>query len=125
MYKQASKLRLRFSTVKGSLSTEQLWDLSLSELDALAVSLETSYKESGKKSFLVAKSKKDKEMKLRFDIALDVLTTKVEENEAANNVAEAKSHNSKILEIIKRKQDSELEGKSVKELEKMLKKESN
>lgn len=121
MYKQASKLQLRINTTRGPLTVEQLWDLPLTMLDALAVSLEEEYKKSGKKSFLAAKSKKDKELKLMFDIVLDVLTTKVEDAEAARLVADTKEHNQKILEMIKRKQDSELEGKSVKELEKLLK----
>lgn len=121
MYKKASRLQLRFNTTKGLLSVEQLWHLPLSQLDSLAVSLETEYKKSGKKSFLVAKSEKDKELKLMFDIVLDVLTTKMEETAAAKEVADTKAHNQKILELIKRKQDSELEGKSIEELESMLK----
>jgi hypothetical protein len=121
MYKKASQLQLRFNTTKGQLTVEQLWDLPLTMLDALAVSLETEYKKSGKKSFLVTKSRKDKELKLAFDIVLDVLTTKMEEAAAAKNIADTKEHNQRILELIKRKQDSELEDKSIKELEKLLK----
>jgi len=121
MYKKASQLQLRFNTTRGQLTVEQLWDLSLNMLDSLAVSLETEYKKSGKKSFLVANSKKDKELKLMFDIVLDVLTTKMEDAAAAKTVADTKEHNQRILELIKRKQDSELEGKPIEELEKMLK----
>lgn len=32
MFKQASKMKLRFATSKGNLSVEDLWDLSLTEL---------------------------------------------------------------------------------------------
>ena len=121
IYKAASKLKLRFQTTKGTLNVEQLWGLSLAELDALAVSLEQAYKDSKSKSFLDKKSEKDKIIKLRFDIALDVLNTKVEEKEAAKKKAEDKEHDQKILSIIKEKQDEALKGKSIKELEKMLK----
>jgi len=121
MYKEASKQKLRFQTSKGNLTTEQLWDLSTTELDVLAVSLETEYKQSGKKSFLVAKSTKDKTTKLRFDIVLDVLTTKVEEEEKVANARDIKEHNQKILSLIADKKEGELAGKSVKELEAMLK----
>src|SRR3990167_9994084 len=120
MYKQGSKQKLRFTTSRGSLTTEQLWDLSLTELDALAVSLEEDYKESGKKSFLTAKSEKDKTAKLRFDVVLDVLTTKVDEAEVARDKAERKAKNQKILSLISEKQDENLKKKSVKELERML-----
>lgn len=121
MYKEASKQKLRFATNKGSLSVEQLWDLSLTDLDALAVSLETEHKESGKKSFLVSKSVKDKTAKLKFDIALDVLSAKMEEADKATTLKENKVHNEKILALIADKKDASLKGKSVRELEKMLK----
>lgn len=120
MYKLASKQKLRVPTTQGNLSVEQLWDLSIPQLDALAVSLEETHKTSARKSFVVKKTIKDKTAKLRFDIVLDVLTTKVEEQEASSNAAETKAHNNKILDLIARKKEGELEGKSVAELEKML-----
>lgn len=123
MYKEASKQKLRVQTKRGLLSIEQLWDLSLTELDALAVTLEEEYKDSKGKSFLDTKSKKDKNIKLQFDIVLDILNTKVEDKEANQKATETKEHNQKILGIIKKKQDTELAEKSIEELEKMMKKE--
>lgn len=120
-FKLASQQKLRFQTNRGSLSTEQLWDLSLEDLDILAVHLEVQHKESGKKSFLVKKSEKDKIAKLRFDVALDVLTTKVEEAQVLAEAQEIKKHNEKIITLISEKQDESLKGKSIRELEKMLK----
>lgn len=120
-FKEASKQKLRFNTKRGLLSTEQLWELPLDELDDLAVSLEAAHNQSGKKSFLVKTSEKDKTAKLRFDIVLDVLNTKVDEHQKATEAAEVKAHNQKILTLIAEKQDESLKGKSVEELEKMLK----
>jgi len=122
MYKEATRLKLRFTTERGILSLEQLWDLSLSTLDDLAVLLEKAYKESGKKSFLVKKSKKDKELKLKFDIVLDILTTKVEESEASKNSLEIKEYNEKILALIAEKQEESLKDKSISDLKALLKK---
>jgi hypothetical protein len=121
MYKEASKLKLRFQTSKGNLSIEQLWDLNLNELDSLAVSLEEAYKNSKGKSFLEKKTAKNKTIKLQFDIAFDILNTKVEEREALQKEDENKTHNQKIPSLIKEKQEDELKGKSIKELEKLLK----
>lgn len=120
-FKLASQQKVRFQTNRGSLSTEQLWDLSLTELDALAVSLEAQHKESGKKSFLTKSSAKDKTAKLRFDVVLEVLTTKVEEAQVLSEAQEIKEHNSKIISLIAEKQDESLKGKSIKQLEAMLK----
>jgi hypothetical protein len=121
MYKQAVKEKLRVQTTKGLLSVEQLWDLSTTDLDALAVSLDEEYKSSGKKSFLIAKSVKDKTAKLKFDVVLDILTTKVEEQQALSDAKDIKEHNQKILQLIADKQDESLKGKTVKQLEAMLK----
>ena len=120
-FKLASQQKIRYQTTRGSLSTEQLWDLSLDELDALAVSLEIEHKQSGKKSFLDKASVKDKTSKLRFDVVLDVLNTKIEEAQAATEARENKEHNKKILELIAEKKDESLKGKTVEQLEKMLK----
>lgn len=122
MYKQATREGVRFHTTKGMLSVEQLWSLSTSELNDLAVSLDAQYNESGKKSFLTTRSVKDKSVKLKFDIAYDILTTKLEEAAEASSAREVKEHNQKILALIAEKQEDELKGKSVKDLEKMLKK---
>jgi hypothetical protein len=123
IFKQATKLKLRFNTTKGQLSTEQLWDLPLVELDNLAVRLEDESKKTGKKSFLVSNNKEeDEKEKLMFDIAFEILTTRVKEQEEARKEREAKEFNQKILSMIANKQDEELQGKSIEELEKLLKK---
>ena len=120
-FKLASQQKLRFQTARGPLTTEQLWDLSVNDLDALAVSLETEHNQSGKKSFLTKTSTKDKTAKLKFDIVLDILTTKVDEMQAASEALEIREHNKKIIALISEKQDESLKGKSIKQLEAMLK----
>lgn len=121
IYKKASKHKLKVETTKGNLRVDQLWDLSLNELNDIAVKLEEQYEKSGKKSFLTVNNEKDTLTKLRFDIVLDILTTKVTSQNAAAKAAETKAHNQKILELIASKQDEELSGKSITELEAMLK----
>ena len=64
---------------------------------------------------------KDKTTKLRFDVVLEVLNTKSAEAEAIAEAKEIKDHNAKILNLIAEKQDESLKGKSVKQLEAMLK----
>lgn len=120
-FKIATKLKLRFQTNKGLLSTEQLWELSLDELDELAVSLDAEFKHSAKKSFLYKKSDKDKIAKIKFDVVLDVLNTLKEEEENALNALENKKHNEKINGIISEKMEDSLKNKSVDELKAMLK----
>lgn len=124
MFKQAAALKLRFATPKGSLTVEQLFDLSLTDLDKVTVALKKEYEESGKQSFLTTRSVKDKEAKLRFDIALDILNSKVEEAEELKLKKDRKERNQKILAIIEEKKDESLKGKSVRALEALLEEEA-
>jgi len=119
-FKLASQQKLRFQTSKGLLSTEQLWDLSLNDLDTLAVLLEEESTKAGRKSFLVRSSAKDKTAKLKFDIVIDILSTKVEDANAASEAQEIKEHNKKIINLISEKKEETLKGKSIAELEAML-----
>jgi hypothetical protein len=120
MYKEITRKKVRFNTNKGMLTVEQLWDLSLDNLDALAVNLQESYEKSKGKSFLSPKSEEDKETKLQFDVVLDILKTKVEEAEIAKAARETKKQREKILGIIKEKEEEQLRNLSKEELEKLL-----
>lgn len=121
IFKQASFEKLRVQTSRGPLSPEQLWDLSVTELDTLAVSLQEEHAQSGKKSFIKKSSPKDKTTKLKFDVVLEILNTKMDIQNAAQEAAEVREHNKKILGIIADKKDESLKGKTVKQLEEMLK----
>lgn len=120
-YKKAAKYKLRFASQRGVLTTEQLFELPINELDVMAVNLQKEYKSSGGESFLEVKSTKDKMAKLRFDIVLDVLNTKVDDASKAAKSLDTKAHNQKILGLIAEKQEGELKGKSIEELEAMIK----
>lgn len=121
IYKKASKLKLRFNTTKGSLSVEQLWDLPIDQLDALAVSINNELEKSSSKSFLVKRANVDSIDMLRLDIAVNILTEKVDELEAAKEATLTKRHNAKIDDIIARKQEAELESMTLEQLEALRK----
>lgn len=120
MYKKASKLKLRFSTSKGNLSTEDLWDLSLEQLDAIAVKLDEQIEKSPRKSFIKTISKVNETLELKFAIVKDVIDTKMAEQAARENQQAKSAQRQKILELIAEKEDFELKGKSADELRKML-----
>lgn len=122
MYKEATRIGLRVPTSKGLLSVEQLWSLDLEELDTLAVKLEEGYKNSKSKSFLDKKTTKDKYIKLQFDVVLDVLQTKIEENDSLRVDKENKEYNQKILGLIQEKEEDSLKNLDVKDLKALLKK---
>jgi hypothetical protein len=120
LFKKASKKKLRFSTSKGSLSAEQLWDLTISELDSLAVAQEDKVEESPNRSFVFERSAANVDEKLRFDILFDILQTKVKSQEAASQAANTRATNQKIINLIAEKKDDVLKGKTLEELEQMI-----
>lgn len=123
MYKKASQLKLRFEIVKGSLSAEQLWDLSMSDLSGAIKKVKKILKKSDddELSFLEDGNVPDTLNELRFAILKDVYLTRKKEAEDAMTELDKKQHNQKILELIASKKNEELQGKSVEELEKLLK----
>lgn len=123
MFKQASQLKLRFQTSRGILSTEQLWDLSQTDLSNAIKSVKKILKKSDddELSFLEDTKIVDVENQLRFDILKEVYLTKKKESEELRNAAETKAHNQKILALIAEKQEGKLRDMSVEELEKLLK----
>ena len=121
MYKEASKIKLRVQTTHGLLSIEQLWSLSLEELDSIAVRLEEEFEASKKsKSYIRKTSKADKVSKLRFKIVLDILETKLEEKDDAVSAAGVKVEEQKLLGLLAKKKDAALEELSEEEIEAKL-----
>jgi predicted Zn-dependent protease len=123
MFKQASKLGLRFQTNKGILSVEQLWQLSQTDLSNAIKAVKKVLKKNDDDELLFLEDTKvvDVENQLRFDILKDVYLTKKKEAEELRNAAETKAHNQKILSLIAEKQEGKLKGMSIEELEKLLK----
>lgn len=122
MYKQAAKLKLRFTTPKGVLSCEQLWDLSLIDLSNSTKAVKKILKKNDddELAFLEESKTVDIENQLRFDILKDVYLTKKKENEERQMELERKRQNQKILTIIEEKKESNLRNMSVEDLEKLL-----
>ena len=122
-FKQASRLKLRFSISLGLLTVEQLWDLSQTQLsNAIKAAKKVLKKENDDElAFLEDTKTVDIENQLRFDILKDIYLTKKTEAEELRNAADVKAYNQKILALIAEKQEGELKGKSIAELEAMLK----
>lgn len=123
MYKQASVLKLRFSTNVGMVSSEQLWELSQTQLSNAikAVKKELKKDDDDDLAFLSSTKVTDTVNQLRFDILKDVYLTKQKALEDARGAAETKAHNQKILSLIAEKKEDSLKNLSVKDLEKLLK----
>lgn len=127
MYKIASRKKLRIQTNRGMLSVEQLWDLSKEDIGELAKSIRKRINDQkgvtgdSELDFLNPSAQTEETIdELTFRILKDIYTTKQAEEDKAHRRAAARENNRKILELIAKKQDQELENKSIEELEKML-----
>lgn len=116
-FEKATRLRLRFETSRGNLNVEDLWRLPLAELDKLAIALNKQLKESSEESFIKAKSKDNKLLELRFDIVRHIIETLLSEDEEKKKAADKRAKREQLLELIAKKKNQELEGKSLEELE--------
>lgn len=127
MFELASRLKLRFGTVKGRVTVEDLWDMPLTDddgcsLDDIAKSLNRAIKEDADASFVVQakKNKCEEENELRFDITKYVISVKLADIEEAENAGIKKVQREKLLRIIAAKKDATLEDMPLEELEKMV-----
>lgn len=120
MYKKALRTKLRFSTTKGKLTTEDLFDLSLTDLNNLAIALDKKLSETPRKSFISDITPDTQEDELRFNIVKDVITLKLAERNAAQNAKAKAAEKAQLLEILHRKKNEALENLSVAEIEAKL-----
>lgn len=120
MFKQASKMKLRFATSKGNLSVEDLWDLSLPVLDKLAVSYDEELAKSPRKSFISNDSPKNDELELKFNIVKDIITDKLKEKVDRDQAKQKAAEKAKLLDLLDKKQSEKLENLSEEELRQRL-----
>lgn len=126
MFQLASRLKLRFVSPRGALSVEDLWDLPLTSdrgpsLDDIAKGLHKSLREAdGEVSFVKPAMKKADTLQLQFDIVKHIIDIRVAERDAAQLANQKAATKQKLLSLIARKQDADLEGKSVEDLQAML-----
>jgi hypothetical protein len=117
----ASRRKLRFVAPNGSqLDIEDLWDLSLKALDAIAVSVDAALAPRSK-SFLENPDRKadleQADNELRLEILKTVITVKQIENKVAREAA-AKAKSLDFLKSLREKKQIEaLEGLSAEEIE--------
>ena len=120
IYKQASKMKLRFATSKGNLSVEDLWDLSLPALDRLAVSYDEELAKSPRKSFITNDTPSNSELELKFNIVKDVITDKLKDKAAREAAKDKAAEKARLTELLAKKQSEKMESMSEDEIRQRL-----
>jgi len=125
IFAQATRLKLRYKSQIGNLTTEDLWDLPLQRttgisLDSVAIEIYEELEKAGKKSF-VSKNKTNDILELKMDIIKYIINIKLKEKEDATKALENKERKELLMDVIAEKEIDELKNKSVKDLKKEIK----
>lgn len=122
LFQKATRKKIRFVTSFGSITTEDLWDLSLEQLDAIAQDLHKAIKDGETVSFINAPETSDayKENKLKFDVVKSIIDIRLADKERAEKAAATRAKKQRIMALIEEKQDEDLKGKSAEELSALL-----
>lgn len=116
----ATRRKYRFQ-LNGSLTTEDLWDLSLENLDKIFKGLNAQLKKSSEESLLVTRTKEDEDLLHKIEIVKHIVAVKLDEKEAAQAAKARKEQKQKIMAILDEKKDKALHDMTTEQLEAMLK----
>lgn len=119
MFETAIRNKYRFP-YKGNASVEDLWDLTPKDLDGVFKTLNSQVKVNQEESLLTTKSAVDIELATKIEIVKYIVEMKLIEADKAKQAKENKEKKQKLMALIADKQDAELAGKSVAELQAML-----
>lgn len=119
MFEKALRLKLRFQ-YNGLISVEDLWDLSLTALDAIYKNVSAGLQALNQDSLLQKRTKESDLNELRLEIVKHVFMTKQAEAAARADAAEKRAKKQKLMELVAEKQDEVLKGKSVDELNALI-----
>lgn len=119
IFVRASKKKYRFE-FRGLISVEDLWDLSVKNLDEIFKNLNAEIKKAEQESLFSDKSNANEELNDKIEIVKYIFGVKQEETKSRKEAAERKKKRERIAEILAKKQDESLEAKSEEELMAML-----
>lgn len=119
LFKIATKKKYRFN-FKGVIAVEDLWDLSLEDLDKIYRSLKSEERKHSEESLLKTASKEDTILADKIEIVKLIAEEKIAAQEKAAARAAQKEKNRRIRELVYEKKEAALKEKSVEELEAML-----
>ena len=120
IFTNASRKKYRFN-YKGVITTEDLWDLSLKDLDGIYKALRKQEKvENEEESLLTTKTAADTELSEKIAIVKFIVQTKQEETAAAMDAKAKADRRQEILAVINKKKKAALDEMSIEDLTKML-----
>ena len=118
-FEVAARSKMRFP-FRGLISVEDLWDLSVANLDLIFKGLNSELKQVKEESLLNVKTKADEELDTKIEIVKYIVSVKLQEENSKLKAKAQKEQKQRILEILSSKQDESLQNKTEDELRAML-----
>lgn len=115
IFEKAAREKTRFN-FRGSITVEDLWDLSLTNLDTLYGNITTELERLPKVSLISNDSTQRKELEFKQEIIKYIFETKKSEAEVAEKAKENSEKKKMILDILAKKQNESYENMSVEDL---------
>lgn len=121
MFEKASRLKLTFTTAKGTLSADYLWDLPLTQLDSIAKDINKRIKEAEEESFIAPKTAANTLDVLRLDIVKHIINVRQTEATSKRVKDEIKAQTAALQNALERKKAEEIDKLSIEDLQARMK----
>ena len=124
MFEMASQFKFRYPW-KGAITTEDLWDLNQSQLDAVYQALSKELKTCQEGDSLLSTKPanlfdKEQDLTCKIEIVKYIFNCKQQADELHRMEAERAAKKQHILEVLAAKQENALQNMSEEDLKKML-----
>ena len=117
IFERAARAKLRFLTDRGNLSTEQLFDLNLKQLDTVARRVNKAIKAEGEESFIEENQSETQIVdNLRLEILKSVIAAKQATIKAVETRAARATRRRDLEAALAAKEGEELASKSAEEI---------
>lgn len=116
LFEMATRSKLRFSSTKGELSVEDLWDLSDKDLDVVYKNLKDQEVKSSEES-LLDDANVDPKLTAAIGIVKYIFTTKRNERLEAKELIDKKRNQQLYIDALSRRKLKDIDNMSVEELE--------
>lgn len=125
LFEQAVRAKFRFPSIKGLLTTEELWDLPLQsksgfDLDNVARGINRDLKTTGSESFVAATSPAATMLETQLEVVKHIIAVRLAENKQATERTHRLAERQKLLDILADKHDESLKAMTPEEIQKRL-----
>lgn len=126
IFEYAARNKLRFPSIRGELSVEQLWDVPLRsrdgfDLNVIAKAASKALKDVAEENFVeTSKTVEHTRRETAMGVVKHVIDTKLAEEKAAKDRAAKKQEKERLLSILAEKQDGALSALSAEELQRRI-----